>query len=65
MSNGNILEDKIKRKRHTRKRLTSLGRIGRKFGRERKRMISSVNETKIVLKIDHLPWQRSLQEKCL
>lgn len=24
---------------------------------EEKRMISSVNETKIVLKIDHLPWQ--------
>lgn len=47
----------IKRKRCTRKRLTNFGRIGRKFGREEKRMISFVNETKIVLKIDHLSWQ--------
>lgn len=62
VSNGNILEDKIKTKRLTGKRLKNLGRIGRKFERKRKRMISPVNETKIVLKIDLLSWQLRIQQ---
>lgn len=37
VSNGNILEHKIKTKRLTGKRLKNLGRIGRKFERERKK----------------------------